>query len=303
VSNEQPPLPQVIGAHLRALRTEIGWTQENIASVARILGFDWSRPTVTAIEAGDRALTLEEFFCLPMIYPTLGKLVNLFSNDRDHDRWVTLRVGERSTWVTPEWHLRRLLQGEAPAHEDADAEHLEAPAVEAAKQDEAFFGPVVGQMRAMGMRTGHPVKFPNLTSRLMRGRYFSVPETHLKVVGEWDPPAEKVYLELPWSLQQRRSEIEVAAKGDAERKAARKFSVSAELVSAVAFKRYHRSLTEERDMRLIEATPNGATSRTMQALRGHVTRTLLADMKNMIEHYKGFPWGGSTADDAVEDRR
>jgi Helix-turn-helix domain len=317
MSNEQPFLPQAIGARLRALRTEAGWTQDNVATLARTLGLDWVQSTVAAIEAGDRALTLEEFFCLPVVYPTLGALVNLFSDDSEHDRWVELRLSERSGWVTPESHLRKSLHGLEPVelmparlHRSGSAtgtqrvtgtttgrKTSEAPEDEQAAEAEVATGTGTAFDATVSVAPGppavikrRPIPFPPIR----RGRVLPVPETHTRMVGEWDPRAERVYLELPGNIQQRRSEIEVAAKGNAERKAARKFGVSAELVSVVAFKRYHQSLTDERDMRGAEAMPEDTASRTLedlarttQALRGHVTRTLLAEMQPMIDYYQG----------------
>ncbi|SRR6266545_3166009 len=284
MSNEQPFLPQAIGARLRELRSEIGWTQENVASVARTLGLEWTRPTVTAIEAGDRALTLEEFFCLPVVYPTLKSLADLFSEDQQHEGLVTLHLAERSHWMTPEWHLRKLLTG--GKHQVIDpAEAGVNSAGGAPAEDEARSGSAMGQIRAGYPR---PARWWLVGGSVVTGSTWNVP--HTKVTGDWDDPAERAYQALPWNLKQRSSEIEIAAKGDAERKAARKFGVSPELVSVVAFTRYSRSLSEERDMRVVETMPKGATNKTMQALRGHITRAILAEMKNMIEHYKRLRW-------------
>lgn len=52
-----------IGRRLRAARRSVGLTQ---AAVAAHMG--WSRPTVSAIEAGQRAVRSEELFALANLY-------------------------------------------------------------------------------------------------------------------------------------------------------------------------------------------------------------------------------------------
>jgi len=105
------------------------------------------------------------------------------------------------------------------------------------------------------------------------------------------PDAARAFRDLPPNIQKRLPEIAHAARSEAERKAARKFGVSPDLVSVVAFKRYHCSLSEERDNKVLEmqaqdqAQGKGATSRTIQALRGHATRKILAEMEGLIRHY------------------
>ena len=105
------------------------------------------------------------------------------------------------------------------------------------------------------------------------------------------PDAARAFRDLPPNIQERLPEIADAARSEAERKAARKFGVSPDLVSVVAFKRYHCSLSEERDNKVLEmqaqdqAQGRGTDSRTIQALRGHATRKILAEMEGLIRHY------------------
>jgi transcriptional regulator with XRE-family HTH domain len=267
MSDEQPSLPQAIGARLRALRTERGLRQDQVAGYARVWGLDWTQSTVAAIEAGDRPLSLEEFFALTLIYAPL-QLPDLFPGDR----WIHLRIGDRAGWTTPESHLRNTLRGEAFADAPQPAATPEVP-------DDVDYA-IVEPFRQLAEKPGHLVK-------------------HIRPVDDWGETAARAYLDLPGNVKVRRSEIEIAAKGDAEKKAARKFGVSPYLVSIVAFYLFRRSLSEERDQRAtmhirtekVRTDPQmggnkNAKWRTDQAIRGHVTRTLLAEMKDTIEHYK-----------------
>jgi transcriptional regulator with XRE-family HTH domain len=82
-------------------------------------------------------------------------------------------------------------------------------------------------------------------------------------------------------------DAEDAAAGETEQKAARRLGVPPIDVSLLAFRLWGRSLTEERDRRVeATATPNAA-ARTVQALRGHVTRGLLEELRG------GLPKRGS----------
>jgi transcriptional regulator with XRE-family HTH domain len=61
------PLSQVVGFRLRELREMVGMTQDHVARAAQRLGFEWSRSSVAALEAGDRDLSAAEFLALPYI--------------------------------------------------------------------------------------------------------------------------------------------------------------------------------------------------------------------------------------------
>jgi transcriptional regulator with XRE-family HTH domain len=76
---------------------------------------------------------------------------------------------------------------------------------------------------------------------------------------------------------------EEAARGDAERKAARKLGVHPRELSVAAHGRYGRSFTAERDARVAEQAPADTEPRSLQALRGHVTRAMLAELGPILE--------------------
>jgi transcriptional regulator with XRE-family HTH domain len=66
---------------------------------------------------------------------------------------------------------------------------------------------------------------------------------------------------------------------EAEQKAARKFGIHPALVVSIARDLWGQTLTEERDYRVAENAPADASARTIQALRAHATRELLAELE------------------------
>lgn len=76
------------------------------------------------------------------------------------------------------------------------------------------------------------------------------------------------------------------AAGDAERIAARRLGVPVGAVVAASLGTWQRGLTDERDARAVERAGPGATPRTIQAARGHVTRELYHELGPAIERYR-----------------
>ncbi|MDP9329990.1 MAG: helix-turn-helix domain-containing protein [Actinomycetota bacterium] len=58
------PVNAVIGQALRRRRIELGKSQDAIARQARLASLSWNRPTVSAIESGDREVSPGELFIL-----------------------------------------------------------------------------------------------------------------------------------------------------------------------------------------------------------------------------------------------
>ncbi|MBO3752182.1 hypothetical protein J5X84_39490 [Streptosporangiaceae bacterium NEAU-GS5] len=65
--------------------------------------------------------------------------------------------------------------------------------------------------------------------------------------------------------------------GEAERYAARKLGTTPDRINLAAMRRWGRTLAEERDQRVAERG-GAASPRQLQALRGHVTRELMAEL-------------------------
>lgn len=76
----------------------------------------------------------------------------------------------------------------------------------------------------------------------------------------------------------------IAAVGDAERKAARRLGVHPVALSAAAYRTWGRSFVAERDAGAAELEDAAGTDRrSLQAVRGHVTRQLLAELAPILE--------------------
>jgi transcriptional regulator with XRE-family HTH domain len=65
-------LGRAISERLRELRVDYGVPQERIAAEARQLGLDWSRATVADIERGRRQILIGELLLLPLILSRAG---------------------------------------------------------------------------------------------------------------------------------------------------------------------------------------------------------------------------------------
>jgi hypothetical protein len=66
--------------------------------------------------------------------------------------------------------------------------------------------------------------------------------------------------------------------GDVELTAARKLKTTPFIVAFAALRHWKHSLTMERDTRLASQMTNTTPARSVQALRGHITRELLTDL-------------------------
>lgn len=72
------------------------------------------------------------------------------------------------------------------------------------------------------------------------------------------------------------------ATGDAEAKAARRLGRTVEDVNTAAAQLWGRSLTQERDRRVAAGTTDSTSARTVQAMRGHITPQLLAELEPVL---------------------
>lgn len=87
--------------------------------------------------------------------------------------------------------------------------------------------------------------------------------------------------------QSRERAAEPWTAGLAEQTAARTLAVPASEIDRVARKLWKRTLTAERERRVTETAPPGANARSLQAIRGHVTRTLLAELRAALDASEG----------------
>lgn len=85
-------------------------------------------------------------------------------------------------------------------------------------------------------------------------------------------------------------EAERKARGDVEAQASRRLRVPATWVSLAAHGAWGRSLTEEREARLAERCNGDESPRAVQALRGHVTRALLDELRERLARVDDPGW-------------
>lgn len=79
------------------------------------------------------------------------------------------------------------------------------------------------------------------------------------------------------------TQIRPAAGGEAERNAARKLGTDPLTVTVAAFGLWGRSLTAERDAQVTDQASADASARSLQAIRGRVTRRLVEQLQERIE--------------------
>lgn len=88
-----------------------------------------------------------------------------------------------------------------------------------------------------------------------------------------------------WWPRASRAKVARALAGrhrEAEQKAARNLGVPVDALVVVAHRRWGRDLTDERDARAAERLDDDASPRTVQAVRGAVTRELLTELKGVM---------------------
>ncbi|MGH7413183.1 MAG: helix-turn-helix domain-containing protein [Candidatus Rokuibacteriota bacterium] len=230
-------LSAILGRGLRQLRESRGLRQDEVATLARRWGLEWTQATVATIETGRRQLSVEEFLLLP--------------------------------WIAAHQGIDAIAQGTATPIE------LEELIRRGAGEDAIALTPTVyaeaGGIRAIVRGQAHSPGFED---------WFALGQSRLRV-------SEEV---LAWG--QRMPHFHVLAAhadqwADAEQKAARRLATSSLAVAVLARRLWKRSLTEERDARVAGQAPAGATAQTLRALRGHVARALLDELrKEGIERWK-----------------
>jgi transcriptional regulator with XRE-family HTH domain len=248
-------LARFLGARLRAHREAGGRRQEELAAAARAVGFSkWTRGTVAMIESGRRRLTLEEFLTVPLLLDRLGIAATL-SELLGGDGELTLTA---TTTVSVET-VRDLLAGRF----DRRTRILRANPGSYA---------VTGLPLSFAVKASTPAleEVRRLWQRGHRGRSVDLA-----------------------TLQG----LLLASQGGAERHAAQVLGTTAGRVAILAEDTWGRSLTAERDARVharvgledVAAGVDDAADRagsgppvsraTVQAHRGHITRTLLQELR------------------------
>jgi len=230
---------QAIGQRLREARLELGLRQDQVAEAAARVGLGWTQSTVAAIEGGNRALSLGEWFLLSTL------------------------IGHATGFVTHQFELAELLpaSGRVALSDEttADVEVLRA---------------------ALAGRLTDPDRKPFADFDTPFSRRFR------DDMRRWKGEMKRLARLWPKMSLGDYETARDAARGDAERKAARRLGVPPLDLSVAAHGRYGRSFSDERDRRVAEEAPDDATPRTLQALRGHVTRAMVAELAPALEKWR-----------------
>jgi transcriptional regulator with XRE-family HTH domain len=248
-------LSAAIGDRLRQLREELGLRQDDVASAARGLGLRWSRVAVARLEAGLRQLEAGEFLMLPEVLMVASIRVRGRNELSGIERVVELADLLPQSGVmalTPECHidvrhLRLMLEGR---YLDVELRDMDVPLMRELRRQQT-----VG-VAAIGRRLAQSTELHDVL--------------------------DAIWAKAPVAVKAKAVQ---EAAGEAEQKAARKLGVNPAAVALAAQRRFGRSLTSERDRRVLER-PLGESPRRIQAVRGHVTRTLIGELVPLIEGAK-----------------
>jgi transcriptional regulator with XRE-family HTH domain len=243
--SSSPALAFVVGQRLRVLRENAKCRQDDLAAVARRWGLPWTRATVAGIETGRRRLSFEEFVILPRVLRDL-RSPNQLSDDDVPFELVDLLPEDGWIELTRDTRV----------------------------QAKALKGILQAQARITQLSQFDTPDLRKLSRVVLPTELSALPE--IQPLWHQMRPGEKMTME------------EVAlttrdAAGDTEQKAAAKLNVSTLAIAIAARKSWGRSLTEERDWRVSEKAGDDMTPRTVQAIRGHVTRELLGELQPFVE--------------------
>lgn len=242
------PLGTYIGERLRRAREARGLRQDDIAAAARRWGLRWSRSAVAAIEAGQRDLTLHEFLLLPWIAANQAPEAVMRGDDQSISLADLMMPPEFfSEWVTltPRVTVSTFLV-------------------------RAVLAGAAGSAGAEVQELFHVAPSSGFGSGRAHRRSLATMGENEAVRAFW-PDAERADLEAA-----NRDKL-----GEAEQKAAKRLQTFPLAVAAVSRMVWGRSLTEERDRRLTEAAAGSLTPRSLQALRGHMSRVLLKELREL----------------------
>ena len=104
-----PTPEQLAGRHVRALRQERGWSQQDVAEKMRAYGYRWSQATVTRLETASRPIRVNELLDLAMLF--------------DVRVWDFLSPKKDFSWDDPDALARQI--GELVAERLEVKEHLD----------------------------------------------------------------------------------------------------------------------------------------------------------------------------------
>ena len=237
----------VVGQSVRMWREEAGLTQDQVAKVAVDLGFDWARGTVASIEGGHREVSLSEFLALP---------------------FFSQLVGAADSWN----RLADFLPPELETGETTDISTGEGAVLDLRADAEVELSPAcwIQTEHLRALLAGHPAggrKVPKDAMVTWRTIGEALLATSRSIVSRFKQSAEPV----------------APRPQEAEQKAAKRLGVTADDIMAGALYLWGRTLSAERDARAEKQATDDASPRRLQAIRGHVTRDLLNELRPVLE--------------------
>lgn len=248
MSSDPRPLAAVVGRHLRRVREDAKITAEEVAEVARHLGIGWSRPTIVRLELGQHRLDAEMLITLPLVY---GHACN------------------RS--IGP----RELILGPYPEDDDSPIALEGGLKISGA----AAYGVLTGTTDVSELKDGWPLP----TSR-------QVQVAVENLARYWERLVPGITLGQAEDMEEALAREGI---GEPEQKLARKLKmeghrhIGAREVALIARHRFGRSLAEERDARIAEREDaDEMSARSLQAVRGRVTRDLAQDLMPDLERFE-----------------
>lgn len=238
------PLSTIIGEQLRRLRERRQLRQEDVAAEVQRYGLNWRRATVAAVEAGDREVSLADIVLLSLTF------------QKRLDWWL---VGDDG----------------ALGHSDALIQLTPTAA-----------GPAKGVVAILSGYGAMDFKVAT-NPRLKRGLGLDVTQWRVQAAAElrnlndrFEAEREKAENLWPEIGDDELLAAQLAARQDAEMKAARRLKVTPIEVGVLAVRIWGHGLTTERDRRVEAAgTGEGESPRRLQARRGHVGRALLLELE------------------------
>jgi hypothetical protein len=248
-------LSAAIGKRLGVLREKLGLRQDDVASAGRALGLRWSRVAVARLETGVRRLETGEFLMLPEVLMVASMRVRGQGGVGGLERIVELADLLPESGVvalTRECRvqvrdLRAMVGGRYGEIRLAD---LDVPLLRDQRKKQTAAVATIGRLLARDA------------------------ELHAILNTVWATAPATVKAS---ALQE--------AGGEAEQKAAPKLGVHPAAVALAAQRRWGQSLTAERDKRVLKRS-SGESPRRVQAIRGHVTRTLIGELRPLLQGAK-----------------
>lgn len=270
-ANESFHFDHLVADRLRQLRLERNWTLDDVATRAREVGLGWDWAAVASIERLTRALQAHEFVALPLVFGI--ELKDLFeAEDVAGVSSGSFVVGIGEEGLLNYDTLRAILSGKAnTVRRDATVTPATIDVVAALPAASPSTG-----------RTGTVQSTAGATSRITGTTTFTgvARSTPRRAVDAFKSRARQLW---PRATRAQIASSLNDSEKLAEQKAARRFGIEARELSLIAHAVWGRGLSVERDHRLLMRVGADTPTRTVQALRGHITRELLTELEPAIK--------------------